>query len=217
MLVKGPLPPEQGNSTRLNQPDLDGDALAHELAGEQQEGDQVAYLHSNEVEMDDDDLTDTELYEGETATEYRDTVEGLADREMREGETSDPEVAAQEGLTWVPPVDPPVVTDDDDPQGIRIAAGFGTTAEDDPYDTSHETELVPAAGEFHDRIRDALRADAATSDYAETIIIGTRGRTVVVRGTVDDIDDTDTIVDVISRVSGVEDVIDEIEVHGITD
>ena len=58
-----------------------------------------------------------------------------------------------------------------------------------------------AGDELDERIRDALRADAATSRYADSLIIGRRGGKVVVRGKVDDIDDTDNIADVISNVS----------------
>ena len=61
------------------------------------------------------------------------------------------------------------------------------------------------------RIRDALEADAATTDLADRLVIGTRGSTVVVRGVVDDINDGDNIASVIERVAGVEEVIDETE------
>ena len=61
------------------------------------------------------------------------------------------------------------------------------------------------------RIRDALEADAATTDLADRLIIGTRGSIAVVRGIVDDIDDGDNIAAVIERVAGVEEVIDETE------
>ena len=40
-------------------------------------------------------------------------------------------------------------------------------------------------------------------------MIGTRGSTAVVRGIVDDVDDSDTIVAVIESVDGIEEVIDE--------
>jgi hypothetical protein len=167
-----------------------------------------------------EDFNDTAEYEGEAAIDAADRGEGiedLADAELRLGETDDPEIAAQEGLTWVPPIDPPVVPDFDDPQGARVAAGFGSTAEDEPYDSSHRSEILTAEEDFEARIRDALYADAATTAYADSLIIGNRGSTVVVRGEVDDIDDTDNVVEVISRVSGVEEVIDETEVRGITD
>ncbi len=65
--------------------------------------------------------------------------------------------------------------------------------------------------ELTGRIREALDADAATSGLADRLVIGTRGSTVVVRGVVDDIDEGDTVVAVIERVRGVEDVIDETE------
>lgn len=61
------------------------------------------------------------------------------------------------------------------------------------------------------RVREALEADAATTDLADRLVIGTRGSTVVVRGVVDDINDTDNIAAVIERVAGVEIVIDETE------
>jgi osmotically-inducible protein OsmY len=49
------------------------------------------------------------------------------------------------------------------------------------------------------------------------LVIGTRDGTVVVRGVVDDLDDTDNIVEVITRVSGVDEVVEELEVRGVTD
>ena len=117
----------------------------------------------------------------------------------------------------MPPIDPPVVADEEDPEGVRVAAGFGVDAFDEPYDADHHSELLPAGDELNDRIREALRADSATSRYADSLVIGNRGTTVVVRGVVDDIDDTDNIVAVIVTVEGVEDVIDETEVAGVTD
>jgi osmotically-inducible protein OsmY len=85
------------------------------------------------------------------------------------------------------------------------------SAESDPYDESHRgTDLDPES-ELTSRIREALRADAATSFLEERLIIGTRGSTAVIRGVVDDIDDGDTIIDVVSRVRGVTEVVDETE------
>jgi len=174
-----------------------------------------AYLTEDELETSDE-VTDTELYEGEADSDVVE-LEGLAERELRSGETDDANVAAEEGLAWIPPIDPPVIADESDPEGARIAAGFGVDAQADPYDTDHRTEVVPLGEEFEERIRDALRADASTSRYADQIIIGTRGGKVVVRGTVDDIDDTDDVAAVISTVAGVTEVVDELEVDGVTD
>ena len=172
------------------------------------------YFTEDEVEHSGE-LTETELDEGQS--ELPVALEGLADEELREGETNDPSVAAEEGLAWVPPIDPPVVADEEDPEGVRVAAGFGVASDDEPFDDDHEDELLSSGDELNERIRDALRADAATSRYADSLIIGRRAGKVVVRGKVDDIDDTDDIADVISNVPGVVEVIDELEVEGVTD
>ena len=219
-----PRPPSQGDDTPLNPADVEDDNFASELAGDQPEGDQVAYFRQNEISSGDGEFLDVELDEGDpnagiAALTRGDTagLEDLAAREMRDGETDNPDVAAEEGLTWVPPVDPPVVPDLDDPQGAKVAAGFGSSADDEPYDSSHRSGLLTNEDDMEARIREALLADAATSGYAELLVIGTRGGTVAVRGLVDDIDDTDNVVEVISRVSGVDEVIDELEVRGVTD
>lgn len=184
-----------------------------------------AYLTTDEVDTLGE-LTDTEMYEGELEAGVHDdlptepldeNLEFLTETELRDGETSDPNVAAEEGLTWVPPIDPPVVADAEDPEGVRVAAGFGLDARDEPYDGDHDSELLTAEDEFEARIREASLADSATSRYADSLILGNRGSTVVVRGVVDDIDDTDDIAAVISNVAGVDEVIDELEVAGVTD
>ena len=174
-----------------------------------------AYLTTDEADTLGE-LTDTEVYEGEPTEPLEENLELLTELELRDGETADPNVAAEEGLAWVPPIDPPVVADAEDPEGVRVAAGFGVDAQDEPYDADHRSELITAEDDFEARIREALLADSATSRYADSIVIGNRGSTVVVRGVVDDIDDTDNIAAVIMTVDGVEEVIDELEVAGVT-
>ena len=184
-----------------------------------------AYLTQDEVDTLGE-ITDTEIYEGELEARANDdqpdesaedNLEVLTSLELRAGETADPNVAAEEGLAWVPPIDPPVVADADDPEGVRVAAGFGVDSLEEPYDASHRTDLLSIEDELEDRIREALRADASTSRFADSVIVGNRGGTVVIRGVVDDIDDTDDIAAVISNVVGVEEVLDEMEVAGVTD
>lgn len=139
------------------------------------------------------------------------TLDGLGLDDLRDGETDDPIAATEEGLAYVPPNDPPVVADSEADDGIDVAAGIGVSAESDPYDESHRgTDLDPES-ELNARIRQALRADAATSPLVERLIIGTRGSTAVIRGVVDDVDDADTITEVVSRVRGITQVVDETE------
>ena len=208
----------------LNGPDVPFEDKRRELAGAQPEGDQVAYVREEEVDHLGH-LTDTELDEGELEGRVNedlpgqseaDNIEKLTELELRAGETDDPNVAAQEGMTYIPPTDPPVTVAPDDPQGVQIAAGFGMTATEDPYDIDHESEVVSIEDDMQARVREALRADAATTAYADSLAIAARGGTIGVRGVVDDVVDTDNVVEVISRVSGVDEVIDELEVRGVT-
>jgi hypothetical protein len=209
--------------TPLAGPDPEPEDKRTEMAGAQDEGDQVFYRRSDEVDRTGG-LTDTEIYQGELEAGVNDdlpgrpdseNIEDLAALELREGETDDPNVAAEEGLTWVPPIDPPVVPDPDDPQGIQVAAGFGQSALDEPYDADHHSETLADEDELSARVREALRADASTSQYADSLVIGTRGSTVALRGVVDDVDDSDNVVAVASRVSGIAEVIDELDVRAL--
>jgi hypothetical protein len=142
------------------------------------------------------------------------SLDDLTDAELRAGETTDPLVAIEEGEVWIAPSDPPVVPSDD-PEGIEIAAGPGVSADDEPYDDSHRSGELDAEGSLNARVREALRADAATSPLADRLEIAVVGSTAIIRGTVDGIEDSDAIIDVASRVSGIDDVRDETEIPGL--
>jgi hypothetical protein len=187
-----------------------------QLAGEEMPEDQDAFLEPDEIEKHREP-TQTELDRGESLRDLdgvlgeASTLDLLAAEELREGETDDPDVATEEGLTYVAPSDPPTRADEEAPGGIEIAAGAAVSALSEPYDDDHESELLSDESDLTARIRDALEADAATSELADRLIIGTRGSTVIVRGVLDDIDDGDNVASVIERVAGVEEVIDETE------
>ncbi|HVM31178.1 MAG TPA: BON domain-containing protein [Candidatus Limnocylindrales bacterium] len=211
---------EAPRETPLAGPDPEPEDKRRELTGDEPEGDQVAWLGRDEVDERQAELTHTELYMGEleAGTRERGTgVEDLTELGMRDGETANPAVAAEEGMTWVPPIDPPTAVSADDPQGAQIAAGFGDSAVSEPYDHDHGTTGLADEDELSARVREALRADAATSRYADDLAIGTRGGTVAVRGMVDDVDDSDNVVEVASRVTGVAEVIDELDVRALED
>ena len=201
-------------------------------AAEELPVDDVIEIQGDEVPVDQDGILDPDQLEHErTATrteldagytipdrEYaggqESTLDDLDLDDLREGETDDPGVAAQEGLTYVPPIDPPVVADPEARDGIMPGAGIAVSAESEPYDESHRgTDLDPGS-ELNTRIREALRADAQTSVLQDRLVVGTRGSVAVVRGVIDDVDDSDSIVEVVSRVSGISDVLDETELAG---
>jgi hypothetical protein len=167
-------------------------------------------------------LTDTEIYEGELEAGVNDDLptdpdrlESLTSRELRTGETDDPNVAAEEGLAYVPPSDPPVTISADDPQGAQVAAGTGASSIEEPYDADHHSDFLPGEDEMSARVREAIRADAATTAYADRIDIDTQGGMVILRGRVDDLEDSDTLAAVASVVEGVSEVRDETEVEGL--
>jgi hypothetical protein len=192
-----------------------------DLTGGRPRDEQAGYLDESDVDTLGS-LTDTDVYEGELEAGVHDdlpteapeqNIETLTERELRAGETSNPDVAAEEGLTYVPPIDPPVVPSETSPEGAEIAAGFGVSALDEPYDEDHHSSIVPGEDEMTARIREALLADSTTTQYAEHLAIASRNGVVAVRGVVDDVDDTDNVIAVIERVDGVVEVVDELEVR----
>jgi hypothetical protein len=180
---------------------------------DQQNEDQAAFRREDEIDTQDE-VTDTELYQGEADSSAEGALESLTETDLRAGETADPNVAAEEGMTWVPPIDPPVVPSDD-AEGLRVAAGFGDSAIAEPFDHDHPSAAIADEDELSARVREALRADATTSQYADSLAIATRDRTVALRGVVDDIVDSDNVVAVASRVGGIDEVVDELEIRAL--
>jgi hypothetical protein len=188
--------------------------------GEQEAGEDDAVLEADEVEhgptatLTDVDEADPATLSGAVPLESEDTsLEFLNDVELREGETDDALEASEEGLTYVPPTDPPVIPGDEgDPE---VASGFGATAFDEPFDADHHSEIVSRDDEMTDRVVEALRAEASTSALADMVAVETAGGIVRLRGRVPDLVDEDNLVATAERVAGVSEVIDEIEVEGI--
>jgi hypothetical protein len=213
--------PRSADTTPLNPPDVDPDDKRAQLEGTSQRDNQDPTLV--EAEVDDlGSISDTEIYEGELEAGVNpdldtdeESLDLLTATELRSGETSNPDVAAEEGEAWVHPVDPPVVADADAREGVTVAAGFGSTAMDEPFDADHHSELLPADDEVSSRVREALLADSRTSRLAGSLGIETAGGVVRVRGTVDDLEDGDLIEEVASMVTGVTEVRDETEVPGL--
>jgi hypothetical protein len=200
----------------------DSDHLSPEdvaaLEGTPSPNDQDAFVESFEIEQAEG-LTDTELYEGNleagVVSSSSDVVDELTTLEDRPGETDDPNVAAEEGEAWVPPIDPPVVADRTSPDGMTVAAGFGGSALDEPFDADHHSSALPGDDEVTARVREALLADARTSRLADRVAVDTDAGTVTIAGAVDDLEDGDLLAEVASMVTGVVDVVDETEIDGL--
>ena len=169
-------------------------------------------------------VTDTAVYEGDLEARPPDVgqpdraaaegLEFLESRERRSGETDNPDEAAEEGLAWVPPTDPPIsgTEDDGDP---RIVAGFGTSADDEPFDADHHGTALPDEDEMTARVREALLAHAATTAYADTLEVDSAGGLVQLTGVVADLEDEAAVLGVVADVAGVADVDNRLTVEGI--
>ena len=172
-----------------DRPNVGHDPLEAEIAelqGEAMPIDQDAVLESDEIEEE----------RVPTLSEQEWGVPISAD--LRSGETDDPLVAIEEGQTWIPPSDPPIVPTED-AQGIDTPGGAAVDAESD----------------INARVRAELQADAATSALADRIEIAVLGSTAILRGQVDGIEDSDALVAVAGRVDGIDEVLDDTEVAGL--
>ncbi|MEN9938842.1 MAG: hypothetical protein RLZZ387_5421 [Chloroflexota bacterium] len=206
----------------LNGPDLEGDEKLRQLMGYRDAEDQNTLPDADEIDGLRQ-LTSTDKYQGELEAGVDDdlpnddeNLELLTELELREGETDDVMVAVEEGLTYIPPSDPPTVpgsgyTD------AEVASGVGTSSLEEPYDEDHHSSFLPGDDELSARVREALRADASTAHFAERISVETRGGVVVLRGLVEDLDDGDNVLAVADFVEGVVEVVDELRVRVLGD
>jgi hypothetical protein len=189
------------------------------LEGEEMPEDQDAVLDPDEIEgRRTPTQTELDRLDPEAAVELGadgvDASAELAPDGLREGETDDPDVAAEEGIPWVPPIDPPAIATPWSDEPV-VAAGTGVSALDEAYDEDSPGVLLSEEGEVNERIREALRADSSTSRFADLLVIAVVGSTAIIRGEVDDIEDSDSIVAVVERVPGIDQVVDETEFPGL--
>src|SRR5829696_6837479 len=168
-------------------------------------------------------MTDTRIYQGDLEARPPDRdqpdsdqaghLESLVAEELRDGETDDPNEAAEEGLTWIPPTDPPITVDERG--NAEGAAGFGTSAADEPFDADHHGEPLYAQDEVEARVLDALRASAETTHLVDSLEVDAEGTRVAIAGIVDDLDDEDAVVAVAESVAGVDEVHSQIVVRAV--
>lgn len=216
---RGSEPPSVSDADETNRPENE---LLDQLAGRNTE--QTAYIDASQIERLEG-ITMTDVYQGDTDPN-QELVEGGAERfdflveqELREGETDDAMEAIEEGLTYIPPIDPPTVPDRDSLESVQVANGFALSADerDSPPDLDQDApdRYFERGDDMTALVRQALRADSQTTHLADRLAIATINGAVVVRGVVDDLDDTDNIVAVISELPGVESVRDETTVLGL--
>lgn len=186
------------------------------LSGTNMEG--TAYVDVSAVDQLEG-ITQTDVYQGETTStqereEAAEDFDLLIETDLREGETDDVMESVEEGLTYIPPIDPPVSPITDDPEGAAVATGFGLTAEDD-LDADDLQTLGSTDDDLTARVRRALRDDSLTLHLARRVRIAADNGIVIVRGEVDDLTDSDSILAVLEDVPGVDEIRDETTIRGL--
>jgi hypothetical protein len=213
---------DPSTNTPLNPPAPTIEEQLRQMAGYRSEDNQGEFFAADEVD-DLGQITANDIYEGELEAGSADDLPGepdaenlemLIELELRDGETDDAMDAVEEGFTYIPPVDPPIV-----PGGgyenAEVASGLGVSALDEPYDEDHHSSFMTGDDEMSARVREALRADSTTAGLADRIAIEVRDGVVTLRGEVNDLVDSDNLLAVAEYVDGVDEVLDELRVRGL--
>lgn len=136
------------------------------------------------------------------------------DTQHGSGHTHNPAEAAEQGLTYTPPSDPPVHPSDD-PEGAEVAAGFSPNMEESSPDVRDLPDDVDNNDlELENDIVEMLQNNSETVDLADTVSVEVRDGVVILRGTITAENDEGRLYDIIIELPGVEDVQSELEVAG---
>ncbi|HEY1013957.1 MAG TPA: hypothetical protein VGE07_14695 [Herpetosiphonaceae bacterium] len=156
----------------------------------------------------------TDVYQGEPdprqeLLEPAESLDMLTSTELREGETDDPMEAIEEGLTYVPPIDPPINLNSDARDEVEILNGFGMAADAGPLADGRSLAQIVMA---------RIHQDSATVELAPRVRVRELDPGVIeLRGEIADLTDEDLIVGVAESVEGVEEVVSELRYRGTLD
>ncbi len=129
-----------------------------------------------------------------------DSLDDLTSANLREGETDDVMEAIEEGLSYVPPIDPPLQADPD--------ADF----EQADADEQGNERVASLARQVHGR----LRHDSATAQLADRIHVReVEAGVIELSGVVDDLTDEDLLLGVAETVEGIDEVVSALRVRGV--
>lgn len=153
-----------------------------------------------------------ELMELREKLESEDVSTGdLISTQDTDGSTTDPALAQEQGLVYIPPSDPPVAPSDD-LQGVEIAAGFASSMEETDLDMLDLPERVDDNdSDLEDDIRTALRYNSETM-HLDDVRVYVRNGIAYLRGTVVSEDDITIVDEMVRDIDAVVDVNNELEV-----
>jgi len=195
-------------------PDAEAD-VANDFDAARASGDNVAEIVDEET-----DLTTSPHTLGATGDVLADVEPSLVDQEILtdplaaagggEGEPGNSAVdpVADGNEVYVPPTDPVIAVNAHG--NVEVLGGFSETSDDQlaPIPSASDGKFGDEA--IEDAVRAALRRDAATTDLEIEVLV--RDGVAHLRGRVSDLDDADNAEDVASRVPGVREVLEELEV-----
>jgi hypothetical protein len=122
------------------------------------------------------------------------------------GQTYEPLRAVEEGLSYTPPRDPPVIPSEDDPQGIEVAAGFAPSMEDtDPNARILPERIERADLEIQQDVSLALHYNSETTHLTRISAQVNEG-VVTLYGTVPTEDDIARACRIVNALEGVREV-----------
>ncbi|MBN1995149.1 MAG: BON domain-containing protein [Anaerolineae bacterium] len=126
----------------------------------------------------------------------------LINTQYSNGHTYNPQIAAEQGLTYTPPHDPAVLPDDD-PQGVEIAAGFAPGMENSDPDIERLPGHVDNNDlDLLDDVYEALRLNSETA-HLDNVKVQVNRRNVYLLGTVDTQDDIGRVHTIVRGLKGV--------------
>lgn len=132
----------------------------------------------------------------------------MSDPVAAPGPGSDIDDAVQEGETYAPPTDPVITTDVHG--DVQVLGGFSSDSMEELHVDPSSSDDRLGDGAIEEAIQRELREDAATTDLRIHVIV--RNGIVHLRGTVAGAEDAEAAEEVASRVPGVLEVREELEV-----
>jgi hypothetical protein len=141
-------------------------------------------------------------------------VDNLVDTQHSSGHTYNPRIAAEQGLTYTPPHDPPVQPSQDDPQGADVAAGFASSMEDSNPEVERLRRHVNNNDlDLLDDVYEALQTNSETA-HLDNVKVQVNQRTVYLLGTVDTQDDMARVHSIVNSLQGIRSIRNNLQVSG---
>jgi hypothetical protein len=200
-----------------------------EVANRPDDDDQMAWAtdQNYDTATDRSEPSDAALFRDRATTRLVDPVQDAAPEPSTETEADVGPTYPREAVEgpWEPfdedrpyfaPTDPVVKPNPTSEQGLDVVGGFEPTAMDDVGLIQQSTTgPMPGDDEVKAAVVRELREDAMTTDLELRVAV--HDGDVTLRGVVTTLDESEAALEVAGRVEGVGNVLDEIEVLGLTD